>query len=67
VTGAPDREAPDFFVSYTQADRAWAAWIAWQLEAHGYSVVIQAWDFAAGRNFVVEMDKAAPFESVNDT
>jgi hypothetical protein len=25
--------AADFFVSYTNADRAWAEWIAWQLEA----------------------------------
>ena len=22
----------DFFVSFNQADRAWAAWIAWTLE-----------------------------------
>ena len=48
----------DFFVSYTQADKAWAEWIAWQLEAAGHSVVIQAWDFAPGSNFVLEMNKA---------
>jgi hypothetical protein len=35
--------AADFFVSYTSTDRAWAEWIAWQLEAEGYQVVIQAW------------------------
>jgi hypothetical protein len=23
----------DFFISYNQADRAWAEWIAWELEA----------------------------------
>ena len=40
-------EAADFFVSYTSADRAWAEWIAWQLEAEGYTVVVQAWDFVA--------------------
>ena len=34
-----------FFVSYNKADRAWAKWIAWQLEETGYSTVIQAWDF----------------------
>ena len=28
-------EAADFFVSYTSADRSWAEWIAWQLEAEG--------------------------------
>ena len=25
-------QAVDFFVSYTSADRAWAKWIAWQLQ-----------------------------------
>ncbi|WP_372512161.1 TIR domain-containing protein [Frankia umida] len=25
-------EDRDFFVSYTQADRAWAEWISWELE-----------------------------------
>ena len=29
--GSPAR--PDFFVSYTEVDRGWAEWIAWQLEA----------------------------------
>lgn len=48
----------DFFISYNKADRAWAVWIAWQLEQVGYSVVIQEWDFRPGSNFVLEMDKA---------
>ncbi len=48
-----------FFVSYTSADQQWAQWIAWQLEAAGYSVVIQAWDFRPGENFVIEMQRAA--------
>jgi uncharacterized protein YukJ len=56
---AADDGKPAFFVSYTQADRRWAEWIAWQLEAAGYRVVIQAWDFAGGTNFVIQMDKAA--------
>jgi tetratricopeptide (TPR) repeat protein len=47
----------DFFISYNQADRDWAEWIAWQLEEKGYTSVIQAWDFRG--NFVLEMDKAA--------
>src|SRR6266508_590527 len=51
-------EAADFFVSYTSADRAWAEWIAWQLEAEGYQVVVQAWDFTAGRDWVHEMQHA---------
>jgi hypothetical protein len=34
-------EAADFFVSYTSADRAWAEWIARQLEQAGYQVIVQ--------------------------
>jgi hypothetical protein len=49
----------DFFVSYTQADRVWAEWIAWELESAGYRVLIQAWDFRPGSNFVLEMQKSA--------
>jgi tetratricopeptide (TPR) repeat protein len=51
-------EAADFFVSYTGADRAWAEWLAWQLEAEDYTVVVQAWDFTAGRDWVHEMQHA---------
>ncbi|WP_239382767.1 toll/interleukin-1 receptor domain-containing protein, partial [Frankia sp. CIT1] len=55
-----DREAtdPDFFVSYTGKDSAWAKWIAWTLQAAGYRVVIQAWDFGPGSNVVHEMHRA---------
>jgi hypothetical protein len=45
----------DFFISYTQADRAWAEWIAWLLEEDGHRVVIQAWDFVGGSNWVQRM------------
>ncbi len=48
----------DFFVSYTSADRPWAEWIAWELEAAGYSTIVQAWDMVGGSNFVLEMDDA---------
>ena len=48
----------DFFVSYNSADKTWAAWIAWILEEQGYSVVIQAWDFRPGGNFVLDMQRA---------
>jgi hypothetical protein len=51
-------KAADFFVSYTSADRAWAEWIAWQLEAEGYMVVVQAWDVTAGRDWLHEMQHA---------
>ncbi|MBE9013271.1 toll/interleukin-1 receptor domain-containing protein [Pseudanabaenaceae cyanobacterium LEGE 13415] len=49
----------DFFVSYNQNDRAFAEWIAWILEEAGHPVKIQAWDFRAGGNFVLDMDRAA--------
>jgi len=48
----------DVFVSHTSADRPWAEWIAWELEAAGYSTRIQAWDFGAGSNFVLQMHEA---------
>jgi len=47
----------DFFVSYTQADRAWAEWIAWTLEEDGYQVLVQAWDFVPGSNWVQKMQE----------
>jgi tetratricopeptide (TPR) repeat protein len=49
----------DFFISYNGADYAWAVWIAWQLEAAGYTTELQAWDFRPGSNFVLEMERAA--------
>ena len=50
--------AADFFVSYTSVDRAWAEWIAWQLEAEGYQVVVQAWDFTPSHDWAHEMQQA---------
>ncbi len=50
---------PDFFISYTEADEQWAEWISWTLEEAGFKVVLQKWDFAAGSNFVIEMQRAA--------
>src|SRR3954465_2146771 len=52
------RSVKDFFISYNKADRDWATWIAWTLEEAGFSVVIQAWDFRPGANFVLEMQRA---------
>ena len=46
----------DFFISYTEADESWAKWIAWILEANGFTTVLQAWDFRPGSNFVLDMD-----------
>ncbi|WP_131796271.1 FxSxx-COOH system tetratricopeptide repeat protein, partial [Candidatus Protofrankia datiscae] len=56
--GGDEATDPDFFVSYTGGDRAWAEWIAWVLEDADYRVVIQAWDFRAGAHFVEEVQQA---------
>lgn len=53
-----DERGADFFISYTTADRDWAEWIAWQLEHAGYAVLLQAWDFVPGKDFIHEMEKA---------
>src|SRR5215218_6117017 len=55
VGAMPD--AQDFFISYTGADGAWAEWIAWALEEAGYSCTLQAWDFAPGTSFVLQMQQ----------
>ncbi len=52
-------ESRKIFISYNSHDTAWAEWLAWELEVDGYETIIQKWDFAAGGNFVLEMDKAA--------
>ncbi len=48
----------DFFISYTGKDENWATWIAGILEKANYTTIIQAWDFGAGSNFVLEMHNA---------
>jgi hypothetical protein len=48
----------DFFVTYNHRDEAWAVWIAHELEAAGYRVRIQVWDFRPGANFMAAMDRA---------
>lgn len=49
-----------FFISYNKADRAWAEWIAFQLEdaSADYTTISRAWDFYSGNNFAWEMHKA---------
>ena len=54
----PDTAQKNFFISFNKADRGWAEWIAWQLEAAGYTVIIQAWDFRPGMNCMAEMHHA---------
>lgn len=57
-TVGKDDSPVHFFISYTQTDRDWAEWIAWQLEANGWKVIVQAWDFRQGGNFIVDMHHA---------
>jgi hypothetical protein len=53
-----DGRDPDFFVSYTGADEAWARWIAIELERAGYTTVSQVLDFRPGHDFVHAMHSA---------
>lgn len=53
-----DHRGMHIFVSYSHRDRPWAEWIAWQLEQAHFDVIIQAWDFRAGTNFVLNMQAA---------
>ncbi|MEU9010453.1 FxSxx-COOH system tetratricopeptide repeat protein [Streptomyces sp. NPDC048479] len=46
------------FVSHAGADRAWAEWVAWQLEDAGYAVELDYWDWRAGENFILKMNAA---------
>jgi tetratricopeptide (TPR) repeat protein len=55
----PEEDRKDFFISYNKADKAWAEWIAWELEAKGFTTVLQTWDFRPGGNFVLQMQQAA--------
>jgi len=48
----------NFFVSRTGADAAWAKWIAAELEAAGYSTILQDWDFRPGHSFPGKMQDA---------
>lgn len=56
--GEAQEDRPHFFVSFTGVDRAWAVWIAWQLEDAGHSVLFQNWDFRPGSDFVHKMHEA---------
>src|SRR5207249_2721130 len=48
----------DFFITYSSKDEPWPAWVAATLESAGYTVVLQAWDFRPGDNFMANMDDA---------
>jgi hypothetical protein len=46
------------FVTYARDDRDLAEWVAKTLQDAGHTIVIQAWDFKAGENFIKKMDQA---------
>jgi len=48
----------DFFIMYHRADRAWAKWIAWQLDGAGYSIILPPWSIGSNSDFEMEMQKA---------
>ena len=48
----------NFFVSYTETDRQWALWVAWQLEQLGYTTFIHERDVRPGNDFLHEMQRA---------
>jgi hypothetical protein len=49
----------DWFISYIRTDRPWAEWIAWQLEASGYTTRRRAWNRRPGMDFLASMNQAA--------
>ena len=58
LVGVGGDDRTDFFISHVGADRAWAEWVAWELTEAGYTVELDVWDWAAGRNFVIAMSEA---------
>lgn len=51
-------DAPQAFISYTQADREWAEWVAWALEESGWTPILLDPDESAGSVFPLEMHEA---------
>jgi tetratricopeptide (TPR) repeat protein len=48
----------DYFISHAGPDLPWAEWVAWQLLKAGFTVELDAWDWAVGENFVERMQDA---------
>jgi WD40 repeat protein len=47
----------DVFISYAPTDERWAVWVAWSLEAAGFTTMVQAWDFLPGANYLDFIDR----------
>ncbi|MGC4813451.1 FxSxx-COOH system tetratricopeptide repeat protein, partial [Micromonospora sp. DT228] len=58
TTEASAATGEKLFISYAGPDRAWAEWVAWQLEHAGYAVELDLWDWAAGDNLVMRINQA---------
>jgi hypothetical protein len=48
------------FISHAGRDRAWAEWVAWQVDHAGWDIDVEldCWDWQAGDNFVAKMNTA---------
>jgi hypothetical protein len=57
MTGADDGRV-DFFISHASPDAEWAEWVGAQLVEAGYTVELDVWDWSAGTNFVLAMERA---------
>ncbi|SNX56408.1 tetratricopeptide repeat protein [Streptomyces sp. TLI_55] len=62
---APQEESGDeadgrerVFISYAGADRAWAEWVAWQLQEAGFGVELDVWHWRVGDNLVWRTSEA---------
>ncbi|MFI9828793.1 FxSxx-COOH system tetratricopeptide repeat protein [Streptomyces sp. NPDC051913] len=43
------------YISYAGPDRPWAEWVAWQLEAAGFAIELDVWNWRVGDDFVRRM------------
>jgi hypothetical protein len=48
----------DFYISHAGPDRAWAEWVAWQLDQAGYIVELDVWHWTARQNFIAATSNA---------
>jgi hypothetical protein len=54
-----DAQGQDLFISYTQSTVPGREWITVQLEAAGYTTVLQAWDLRPGSDLLHQMQQAS--------
>ncbi|MER6179315.1 FxSxx-COOH system tetratricopeptide repeat protein [Streptomyces sp. NPDC001652] len=61
-SGAPESSYPppdgNLYISYAGPDRAWAEWVAWQLQDAGYTVELDVWHWRAGDDLVGRTNRA---------